>query len=152
MIRRDGLEDDDSVRRLISELDSVFGKWVESRIAPLEELPPTERYDRLVEIEESVREGAAEILDRLGIEGSRHFKILPDSLESVSAELQYAQAAPNHAARVALLRLDQERADRLEKVMVIEDASEREHAMSELDIWYDVGLGRIFDSGEIAGE
>jgi len=140
---------EDAVRGLMTELDAVYGKWVNAQIASLAELPPIDRYDRLNEIEISVREGAAAVLELLGVEGSRHVAVLAGALEAVSAEIQYAEAAPDHESRVGLLRLDQERQTRIEQVLAITDEPAKTQALGELDAWYDSGLCRIFAAAEM---
>lgn len=139
-----GLTNDEAVRLLLDEMDAVYGNWVTSQIAPLAERTPSERYDRLAEIEIAVQEGAAAILDLLGIEGSHHVSVLAGSLEAVSAEIQYAESAPDPQSRLALLRLDRERETRLENVLALTDDSAKAQASAELDTWYDRGLGGIF--------
>jgi hypothetical protein len=143
-----GESSDDAVRLLLAEMDEVFGNWVASQIAALAELPPGERYDRLTEIEIAVQEGAAAILDLLEIEGSRHVSVLAGPLEAVSAEIQYAESAPDPQSRLALLRLDREREARMEKVLAITDDSAKSQAIAELDSWYDTGLGGIFAAND----
>lgn len=144
-----GTSSDEAVRLLLAEMDAVYGNWVASQIAPLAELPPGERYDRLAEIEIAVHEGAAAILDLLDIEGSRHVSVLAGPLEAVSAEIQYAESAPDHSSRMAMLRLDREREARLEKVLALTDDSAKSQASAELDTWYDRGLGEIFASDDL---
>jgi hypothetical protein len=142
-----GESSDEALRLLLAEMDAVFGNWVASQIAPLAELPPGERYDRLAEIEIAVQEGAAAILDLLDIEGSRHVSVLAGPLEEISAEIQYAESAPDHASRMAMLHLDQERDSRLEKLLAITGEPAKTQAAAELEIWYDSGLGAIFTPG-----
>ncbi len=138
----------DAVRLLLAEMDSVFGDWVSGQIAPLAKLPPAERYDRLAEIEIAVQEGAAAILDLLEIEGGRHVSVLAGPLEAVSAEIQYAESAPDPASRLALLRLDREREARMEQALAITGESAKSQAISNLDAWYDTGLGGIFAAND----
>ena len=143
-----GESSDNVVRLLLAEMDAVFGNWVASQIAPLAELAPGERYDRLAEIEISVQEGAAAILDLLEIEGSRHVSVLAGPLEVVSAEIQYAESAPDPASRLALLRLDRERESRMEQALAIPGEPAKSQAITVLDAWYDSGLGAIFTVNE----
>lgn len=143
-----GESSDNVVRLLLAEMDAVYGNWVASQIAPLAELAPGERYDRLAEIEISVQEGAAAILDLLEIEGSRHVSVLAGPLEVVSAEIQYAESAPDPASRLALLRLDRERESRMEQALAITGEPAKSHAITDLDAWYDTGLGAIFTANE----
>lgn len=141
-------DSDEAVRLLLAEMDAAYGDWVTNQITPLAALPPGERYDRLAEIEIAVQEGAAAILDLLEIEGSRHVSVLAGPLEAVSAEIQYAEAAPDPASRLAMLRLDRERESRLEVALAITDDSAKTQAIAGLDEWYDNGLGGIFATGE----
>lgn len=139
---------DEAVRLLMTEMDAVYENWVAAGIAPLAELAPAERYDRLTEIEIAVQEGAAAILDLLEIEGSRHVSVLAGSLEVVSAEIQYAESAPDPASRLALLRLDRERETRMEQALAITGESAKSQAITDLDAWYDTGLGAIFATND----
>ncbi|MES2438639.1 MAG: hypothetical protein V4584_06225 [Verrucomicrobiota bacterium] len=139
---------EDAVRALMAELDAVYGEWVDARIAPLAELPPIDRYDQLNEIEISVREGSAAVLELLGVEGGRHVGVLARPLESVTAEIEYAEAAPDHESRVGLLRLDRERQTRIEQALAITGEPEKTQALGELDAWYDAGLNRIFSAAD----
>ena len=139
---------DEAVRLLLAEMDASYGKWVANQIAPLANLPDTERYDRLAEIEIAVQEGATAILDLLDIEGSRHVLVLAGPLEEISAEIQYAESAPDHQSRMAMLRLDKERESRLERVLAITDEPAKAQATAELDTWYDSGLGGIFAAND----
>jgi hypothetical protein len=135
---------EDAVAVLLSEIDSTFGKWAESQLAPLAELPPNERYDSLEIIDASIREGAAAIIELLELPGSRHVAVAAGALEAVAAEVQYAEVAPDHASRLAMLRLDRERQQRLGGLMSITDEAERAKAMGELDQWYEAGLAQVF--------
>jgi hypothetical protein len=84
----------------------------------------------------------------LEIEGSRHVSVLAGPLEVVSAEIQYAESAPDPASRLALLRLDRERESRMEQALAITGESAKSRAISDLDAWYDSGLGAIFTVNE----
>lgn len=139
---------DEAVTALLTEIDGVFGHWVQDQITPLADLPPTERYDGLAIIEASVQEGAAAILKQLGLKGLRHVRVAAGALEAVTAEMQYAEAAPDHASRLALLRLDGERLDRMQQAGIVDDETARTRAMVDLDIWYEAGLAKIFTDEE----
>lgn len=143
-----GESSEDAVRLLLAEMDAVFGDWVAGQIALLAELPSAERYDRLSEIEIAVQEGAAAILDLLEIEGSRHVSVLAGPLEAVSAEIQYAESAPDPQSRLAMLRLDREREARMENALALTDDSAKSQAVAELETWYDSGLGGIFATSD----
>jgi hypothetical protein len=137
---------DEAVRLLLAEMDATYGNWVASQVEELADLPPGDRYDRLAEIEIAVQEGAAAILDLLEVEGSRHVSVLAGPLETVSAEIQYAESAPDPQSRLALLRLDRERGSRMEQVLAITEEPIKSQAIAELETWYDTGLGGIFAS------
>lgn len=139
----------EAVALLRSELDSVFAKWVQERIVPLASVPPSERYDALEIIDASVREGAAAILDMLEIPGSRQISVAAGALEAVAAEIQYAEAAPDHAARLAMLRLDRNREQRYGEVLALADETAQQQAMSELEGWYQSALATIFPADEV---
>ena len=143
-----GESSDAAVRLLLAEMDAVFGNWVAGQIAPLAKLSPAERYDRLAEIEIAVQEGGAAILDLLDVEGSRQVSVLAGPLEAVSAEIQYAESAPDPQSRVAMLRLDREREARLESAMALTDDSAKSQAIADLETWYDTGLGGIFAASD----
>ena len=138
----------EAVRILLAEVDAVFSKWVRDEITLLEKLPPAERYDRLALMETSVQEGAAAVLEQVGIEGSRQATVAAGALELVSAESQYAETAPDPAARLAMLRLDRERESRLGEALSIGDDVAKSKAMSELDNWYETALAAVFPSDE----
>jgi hypothetical protein len=133
---------------LLKEIDGVFSNWVQDQITPLAELPPVERYDRLVIAETSVQEGAAAILKQLGIKGRRHVQVAAGALEAIAAEMQYGEAAPDHASRLAMLRLDAERLERMEQAGAVDDESAKTQAMTDLDVWYETGLAKIFRDEE----
>jgi hypothetical protein len=141
-----------AVAVLLSEIDSTFGQWAESQIAPLAELPPIERYDSLEIIDASIREGAAAIIGLLELPGSRHVAVAAGALEAVAAEIQYAETAPDHASRLAMLRLGRERQQRLGGVLTIADETERAKAMGELDQWYEASLAKVFPEDVVDDE
>lgn len=135
---------DAAIAALRGEIDTVFSDWVAGEIAPLAELPPLERYDKLDVIGQSVTEGAATVLEMLGIPGSRHVSLAAEALDRVAAETEYAEAAPDHTSRLALLHIDRERQGRLHELVAIEDEAARAKAMSELEAWYGSSLARVF--------
>ncbi|PAW66556.1 MAG: hypothetical protein B9S38_13515, partial [Verrucomicrobiia bacterium Tous-C4TDCM] len=102
----------------------------------------------LADIERSVVEGTAAILEQLGIEESRHLAVVASPAEAIVAETQYAEAANDSATRLALLKLDREREVRLEQALVLADETARTQAVAELEAWYDASLGGIFTPAE----
>jgi hypothetical protein len=137
-----------AIRALLQEIDATYRAWVADQVSPVAGLPPADRYDELADIETSVTEGTAAILEQLGVEESRHLTIITGPSEAIAAETQYAEAAGDSAARLALLRLDRERQVRLEQALAIADEAARSQAVAELDAWYDQGLGGIFTPAE----
>jgi hypothetical protein len=140
---------EEAVRLLLTEVDAVFSHWVQEQITPLAELPASQRYDRLAEIEISVQEGAAAVLEQINIEGSRRVTVAAGALEAVAAEIQYAEAAPDHRTRMAMLRLDREREQRLGQALALADETVRNQAINDLDVWYEAGMGKIFPSDDV---
>jgi len=134
---------------LLSELDRRYAGWVEAQLAPLTNASPIERLDPIVDMEELISEGAAAILDHLEIPGSRLASVLAAAKESLSAEIQYGEAASSHEQRVSLLRLDRERELRLGEALASSDENTKLMAMTELDSWYDAGLRQISGSDEL---
>lgn len=143
---------EEAVAVLLAEIDSTFGKWADSQLTPLAELPPNERYDTLEIIDASIREGAAAIIELLELPGSRHVAVAAGALEAVAAEIQYAEVAPDHASRLAMLRLGRERQQRLGGVLTITDETERAKAMGELDQWYEASLAKVFPEDVVEDE
>jgi hypothetical protein len=137
-----------AVRTLLEEIDATYRLWVEGELGPLAGLTPAERYDPLAEIQQAMTEGTTAILDQLGLEESRRLSATASPAEALAAETQYAEAAGDSAARLALLRLDRERQVRLEQALAIADEAARNQAVAELDAWYDTGLGGIFTPAE----
>lgn len=130
--------------KLRSEIDAVFSHWVTNAIAPLAALPAAERYDGLEIIAETVREGAAAVLERLAIPGGRHDSLAPAAMDMVRAEIEYAEAAPDHASRLAMLQIDRERQNRLHGLASIPEEAERAKAANEIEAWYDTSLAKVF--------
>jgi hypothetical protein len=137
-----------ALRALLGEIDSSYRTWVAAELSPVAGLPPAERYDELADIERSVVEGTAAILEQLAIGESRHLAVVAGPAEAIVAETQYAEAANNSATRLALLKLDRERETRLEQALALTDDTARTQAVTELDAWYDAGLGGIFTPAE----
>ncbi len=139
-----GGDNEEIVKQLKTEMDAAYGKWVADEISVLEKLPAADRYDRLADIEEQLKEGAAAVFEELGLEGGRHFSVIATALDAIHAESEYAEAAPDHASRLALLHLDRERGERLNRVVAITDEVAKTQAMGELDVWYDQSLAVVF--------
>jgi hypothetical protein len=133
-------------------LDTVFTSWVEKEIEVVSELPAIDRYDKLDVMGQSIREGVATVLETLEIPGSRHHALAATAMDKLSAETEYAEAAPDHASRLAMLKIDRERQGRLNQVAAIEDETARAQAMSELDAWYDGSLAKVFPDNATDGE
>jgi hypothetical protein len=134
---------------LLSELDQRYDRWVEGQLADLGDRPYVERLDAIADMEASIREGAAAILNHLEIPGDRQTPLLAASMEALSAEVQYGMSAPTHEQRVALQRLDKEREVRLTELLASAGEEGKIQAMSELDGWYDAGLRQISGSDEL---
>lgn len=145
---------EEAVEVLRGEIDAVFSQWVADGIAPLAALPAAERYDALEILSQSVREGAAAVMDRLGLPGARHESLIRGAMEKVRAEVEYAEAAPDHASRLAMLRLDRERQQRLVELDAIGDEAERTRRLAGIDEWYETGLASVFpdEASDAAGE
>ena len=133
-----------AMQTLRAEIDGVFSQWVTDAITPLAELPAQERYDKLEIIAQTVREGAAAVLERLAIPGSRHDSLASTAMDMVRAEIEYAEAAPDHASRLAMLKIDRERQNRLHGLSSIHDEKERARAAGEIEAWYDTSLAAVF--------
>ncbi len=137
-----------ALQTLLGEIDSTYRTWVAAELNPVTGLPPAERYDELADIERSVVEGTAAILEQLGIEESRHLAVVAGPAEAIVAETRYAEAANNSATRLALLKLDREREARLEQALALIDETAKTQAVAELDAWYDTSIGGIFIPAE----
>jgi hypothetical protein len=134
--------------QLAAEIDHRYHAWLQGEIRTLAELPPRDRHDRLADLEQSVMEGAAAIVEHLAIPGAPPTTVLADSLEVLAAEIQYAEMAPTPEARLALLRLDQERQARLTAwaaAGVVAGASDAAGpgAPPEVEAWYDQEIAAI---------
>jgi hypothetical protein len=140
---------DAASERLLTELDRRYNRWVEGELASLANTPYVERLGSIADLERSMREGAAAILDHLGIPGERQESVLAASKEGLSAEVQYGMAAPTHQQRLALLRLDREREARLGDLLASAGEAAKMQALSELDTWYDSSLRQISESDEL---
>ena len=143
---------DAAIEALLAELDTVFTGWVEKEIETISEFPPMNRYDKLDVMGQSLREGVAEVLETLEISGSRHHALVATAMDKLSAETDYAEAAPDHASRLAMLQIDRERQSRMNEVVTIEDETARAEAMSELDAWYDSSLSKVFPDNAVDEE
>jgi hypothetical protein len=143
---------EEAVAVVLAEIDAVFGAWVGERLAPLASLPPGERYDPLANIEESVRGGAAAIVELLEVRNADHVSVAAGALETIAAEMQYAESAPDPASRLAMLRLDKERQERMDGLMSITDEAAMSKAMDELNQWYETAIAKVFPEGPAEAE
>jgi hypothetical protein len=134
---------DDAVHRLLQEIDGLYHAWVSDQLLPVIDRPPGDRYDELADIERSVNEGTAAILDQLGIGESQQLEIASPA-ETLAAESQYAEAANDSASRLALLRLDREQQSLRQQALALPDEAARAQAIAELDAWYEAGINEIF--------
>jgi hypothetical protein len=143
LLRESG--DPEAARKtLLAEIDETYRTWVAGQLTPVTALDPAERYDELADIERTVADGTAAILDQLGLDESHRLAVAAGPAEAISAEVPYAEAARDSGSRLALLRLDRERQERLEQALALTDDAAKTQAIAELDAWYDAGLGGIF--------
>ena len=143
---------EEAVATVLAEIDAVFGTWVGERLAPLASLPPGERYDPLADIEDSVRAGAAAIVESLEVQSADHVSVAAGVLETIEAEIQYAESAPDPASRLAMLRLDKERQQRMDGLMSITDQAAMSKAMEEVNQWYEAGIAKVFPEDPVEAE
>lgn len=130
---------------IAKRVDQVFAAWVEQEITAASGLDDAqERMDRLILAETQVKEGAAAIYQQLELSGGRRIEVAADAMDALAAEIQYADAAPDHAARLTLLRLDRERNQRMDEAHAITDESAKSLALRELDQWYESSMGELF--------
>lgn len=129
---------------IAKRVDQVFAAWVEQEITASSGLDAQERMDRLILAETQVKEGAAAIYQQLELSGGRRIEVAADAMDALAAEIQYADAAPDHASRLTLLRLDRERSQRMEKAHAMSDESSKALALRELDQWYESSMGELF--------
>lgn len=133
-----------AIGALLAEIDTCYLDWVSGQLEPVTGMPPAARYDELSDIAISVDAGTAAIFEQLGIDESQRPGVTDGAAERVVAEIQYAEAAPDSASRLALHRLDREREARLESALAQADEVARSQAVAELDAWYEAGMGGIF--------
>jgi hypothetical protein len=137
---------DEAIQALVSEMNESYAAWARSEISSLAELSSSERYDRLDDIRNEVEEGAAVVLDQLGINEASRVLATADALDIVTAETQYAEAAPDLDSRLAMLHLDREHELRLEETLAIADVGAQSQASADLSAWYEAGMGEIFSA------
>jgi hypothetical protein len=128
----------------LADAIATTGCWIQEQLGDLAGLPPVERLQRLAELEAAARDLTLVALDRLDIDDQTRVQATACALEPVWAEIQYAEAAPDPASRLALLRLDRERMTRFHKARTLVDEHERAQAMAELGIWYQASLESLF--------
>ena len=134
---------EDAVDALLAEVSSTYGDQVQAGIARLADLPPAEHDDELAEIGRSVAGSMNLILENLGIDESRRAAATAAAADTIVAEIQYAEAAPDPASRLALLWLGRERQARADEALTLADPTEQSQALAELEAWYADGLGGI---------
>lgn len=134
---------ENAVNILARNIDQAFSAWVATEITAANELTGQERIDRLVLAETQVKEGAALIYEQLEISGGQSNEVAADAIESLAAEIQYADAAPDHGTRLAMLRLMRERNRRIDEASAMPDESAKADALRELDHWYESRMGEL---------
>jgi len=135
---------------IIAELvNRTFLAWVEQEIAIVESLDSQERLDRLTLAETKVKEGAAAVYEQLELQGGRRIEVAAEAMDALAAEIQYAEAAPDHKARLAMLHIDRERDARMNEAYAMTDESAKTRAMSELDQWYETRVNGLFPADPI---
>ncbi len=133
----------------LADAIATTGCWIQEQLGGLAGLPPVEHLQRLAELEAAAREFTLAALERLDIDDGTRVHATACALEPVWAEIQYAEAAPDPASRLALLRLDRERMTRFQKARSQVDRNERAQAMAELDAWYQASLESLFPSDAV---
>jgi hypothetical protein len=125
---------------LAGNINRSFSAWAAMEISEAAALTGQERIDRLVLAGSKIEEGAATIYEHLGLTGGCAIEVAADAIDAIAAEIQYADAAPDHATRIALLRLIRERDRRTFEIAAMTDDSARSEAMRELEAWYESGM------------
>lgn len=128
----------------LADAIAITGCWIQEQLGDQAGLPPLERLQRLAEVEAAARDFTLAALEPLDIDDEARVHATACALEPVWAEIQYAEAAPDPASRLALLRLDRERMTRFHKARALVDEHERAQAMAELGIWYQASLESLF--------
>lgn len=139
-LRAAGPDTTEAYEQLAAEIDHGYCAWLQGEIRVLAALPPRDRLDRLAGLEALVVEGAAAIVGHLAIPGAPAAMVLADTLEVLSAEIQYAEMAPTPEARFALWRLDQQRQERLSAAAAGGGGPE---SIADVDAWYDQEMAAI---------
>src|SRR5204862_5820727 len=127
------------------ELDEKYHGWICARLAALSKLSPDERYQALAQMESRIQSVSESILGHLGVPGAQHIGVLTRSVEAISAEIEYAEMTGTHEARVAMLRLDRERATRYKQLVAASEPGVDTEAqvLSEITPWYEARLREI---------
>ena len=128
----------------LADAIATTGCWIQEQLGDLAGLPPLERLNRLAEVEAAARDFTLAALEPLDIDDEARVHATACALEPVWAEIQYANAAPDPASRLALLRLDRERMTRFQKARALVEGNERAQAMAELSAWYQASLDSLF--------
>lgn len=134
---------------IAKNVDQTFAAWVETEINAASLLDDQQRLDRLTLAETKVKEGAAAIYEQLELSGGRRIEVAADAIDALAAEIQYAGAAPDHASRLTMLRLDRERDQRMDEACAMTDESAKANAMRELDQWYESSVGELFPANPL---
>jgi hypothetical protein len=128
----------------LADAIATTGCWIQEQLGDLAGLQPVERLHRLAEIEAAARDFTLTALEPMNIDDEARVNATACALEPVWAEIQYANAVPDPASRLALLRLDRERMTRFQKARALIDGNERAQSMAELDAWYQASLDSLF--------
>lgn len=130
---------------LLDEVAKSYASKVRDAVLGFENLPAIKRHELLIELESYVGRETAAILNQLGIDGEQHLKVTAAATQPVWAELLYADAAPDPASRLTLLRLDRERVSRMHVALAMNDEAARDQALADLGGWYEAELKSIIN-------
>jgi hypothetical protein len=134
---------EEAVSALMDELAKSYGDRVMQEVIGLEDLPAIERHGRLVQIQSSVGEETAAVINRLGLDGDQHMAVMATAMQPVWAEMMYAGAASDPASRLGMMILEKERLARLKSAMEIRDYDARQQATAELSGWHQAELEAV---------
>lgn len=138
-----GKSRDEAIPQLMEELAKSYGDRVMQEVIGLEYLPAIERHGRLVQIQSSVGEETAAVINGLGLDGDQHMAVMATAMQPVWAELMYAGAASDPASRLGMMILEKERLARLKSAMEIRDYDARQQATAELSGWHQAELEAV---------
>lgn len=134
---------EDAVDALLAKVPSTYHEQVQAGITKLAEMPPTERDEELAEIGRSVSDSMDVALESLGIDESRRASATAAAADTIIAEIKYAAQAPDPASRLSMLWLDREREVRASEALAIADPTLQSQSLSQLEAWYEEGVGGI---------